>query len=90
MVMPKTPQTPHGVSTARFGRYIMKWGHGASDAIARKATITRQELEHAGVNCEILFQWREFYLAESERIPRNPSAAARAELMAHCLELLNC
>jgi hypothetical protein len=68
----------------------MKWGRGEAAAMNRIGNITRQELEQAGVTCEILSRWREFYLLEAERNSRNRSAVGRAELMAHCLELLEC
>ena len=88
--MSKAPQTPEGVSTAYFGRYIMMWGRGESGAIARTATITAEELQPAGVTCEILNDWHEFYRNEAVSNPRHRAAAARAELMAHCLRLRNC
>jgi hypothetical protein len=68
----------------------MKWGRGERGAIARIATITAEELHQAEVTCEILSGWYEFYRNEAESNPRNRAAAARAELMAHCLRLLNC
>lgn len=68
----------------------MKWGRGESGAIARLDTITADELQQADVTCEILRDWYEFYRDEAELNPRNRAAAARAELMAHCLRLLNC
>ena len=88
--MSKAPATPHGVSTAHFGRYIMKWGRGADGATARRATVTSQELKQADVTCEILREWHEFYLNEARANPRNYAAEARAELMNHCLTLLDC
>jgi hypothetical protein len=84
------PATPNEVSTAFFGRHIMKWGVGKRDAIARIATISAAELIRATVTCDILEQWRDFYLAEVSRIPRNATAKARADLMEHCLKLLQC
>jgi hypothetical protein len=68
----------------------MKWGVGKDDAIARQATISESELRQADVTCIILREWRDFYVAEAARVPRNPTAAARAELMEHCLRLLRC
>jgi hypothetical protein len=68
----------------------MKWGVGKEDAIARAAMISEAELIQAGVTCDILREWRDFYVAEAARVPRNPTAAARAELMEHCLDLLKC
>jgi hypothetical protein len=88
--MAKVPPTPRGVSTAYFGRYIMKWGIGADGAIARIKTVTEQDLRQENLTCEILAGWYEFYHDESDSNPRNLAAAARAELIAHCLKLLNC
>jgi hypothetical protein len=68
----------------------MKWGVGKDDAIARIATISETELIPAGVTCDILREWRDFYLAEAARVPRNPTASARADLLEHCLDLLKC
>jgi hypothetical protein len=68
----------------------MKWGRGERGAIARIGTITADELQQAAVTCEIVNSWHEFYRNEAESNPRNRAAAARAELMAHCLRLLNC
>jgi hypothetical protein len=52
--------------------------------------ISEAELIQAGVTCDILREWRDFYVAEAARVPRNTTAAARAELMEHCLDLLKC
>jgi hypothetical protein len=68
----------------------MKWGRGERGAIARLATVTAEELQAADVTCEILNDWYDFYLDEAQFNPRNRAAAARAQLMAHCLRLLNC
>lgn len=68
----------------------MKWERGERGAIARMETITADELQQADVTCEILNDWYQFYRNEAESNPRNRAAAARAELMAHCLRLLNC
>lgn len=68
----------------------MKWGRGERGAIARVAAITAEELQQAEVTCEILNGWHEFYRDEAELNPRNRAAVARAELMVHCLRLLNC
>ncbi len=68
----------------------MKWGRGERGAITRMGTITADELQQAGVTCEILRDWYEFYRDEAKSNPRNRAADARANLMAHCLRLLNC
>jgi hypothetical protein len=68
----------------------MKWGVGERDALARKNTISAEVLIRANVTCDILEEWRDFYLAEATRVPRNATAEARAELMEHCRTLLGC
>jgi hypothetical protein len=68
----------------------MKWGRGETGAIARLATITAEELQEAEVTCDILNDWYSFYHDETQSNPRNRAAVARAQLMAHCLRLLNC
>jgi hypothetical protein len=68
----------------------MKWGRGERGARTRIATITAQELLQANVTCDILKDWHKFYREEAVSNPRNRAAAARADLMAHCMKLLNC
>ena len=66
----------------------MKWGTGDVAARARIGTLTRAELQNAGVTAELARQWRDFYLEEAQRSPTNPSARGRADLMQRALELL--
>jgi hypothetical protein len=68
----------------------MKWGRGERGAVTRLGIITAEELQQADVTCDILNDWHEFYRNEAVSNPRNRAAAARADLMAHCLRLLNC
>jgi RHS repeat-associated protein len=82
------PQTPKGTSIRQFGRDIMKWGTGDAEARARAVTLTREELERAGVTREIAEAWRDFYKDVVTKTPQNPSAAGRADLMQRALELL--
>jgi hypothetical protein len=74
--MSKAPQTPQGVSTAYFGRYIMKWGRGERGATARLATITADKLQQADVTCEILTAGHEFYRNEAESRSTEPSGSS--------------
>ena len=71
-----------------FGQKIMKWGTGDAEARARAATLTKQELEQAGVTREMAEAWRNFYRGVAKATPNNPSAAGRADLMQKALELL--
>lgn len=75
------------MSQRDFGR-TLKWGTGDEAARARIKSLTREELRQAGVTKRMAEQWRDFYLAEKARIPQNPSAAGRAELMQKAVELL--
>ena len=71
-----------------FGRRVMQWGTGDDAARARIRTLTREEIEEAGLTQEMAEAWRNFYRQELARNPRNPSAAGRAELMQRAVELL--
>jgi len=53
----------------------MKWGTGDAAARQRIGSLTREELERAGVTRELAEQWRDFYRAEMRRNQANPSAA---------------
>jgi hypothetical protein len=66
----------------------MRWGSGHAEARARIQTLTRSELEQAGVTRSMAEQWRDFYRNEMVRNPNNPSAAGRADLMQRAVELL--
>ena len=88
MSFPPVPQTPSNTTVGQFGRDIMKWGTGDAEARARAATLTREELERAGVTRQIAEAWRDFYKEVVKQIPNNPSAAGRADLMQRALELL--
>jgi len=86
---PPRPPIPAGCKSLReFGTTIMRWGTGSAAARARLATLTRDELEQAGVTLEIAEAWRDFYQREMSLNPRNPSAAGRAELLRRAAELL--
>jgi hypothetical protein len=53
------------------------------------STLTREELQRAGVTRELAREWVTFYRNEKLRNPNNPSAARRADLMQRALELLS-
>lgn len=72
----------------QFGISIMRWGKGHIEACERVATLTKGELEKAGITRDIALQWRNFYLHVAECNPRNPSAAGRAVLMQKATQLL--
>ncbi|HEX8465475.1 MAG TPA: DUF4951 domain-containing protein, partial [Abditibacterium sp.] len=55
---------------------------------SRMQTLTKAELVSQGVTLQIARKWREFYVNEAAIHPRNPSAAGRADLMSHAVELL--
>jgi hypothetical protein len=82
------PPTPRGITLREFGTQVMRWGSGDAAARARLRTLTREELERAGLSREMADAWRDFYRHELARNPSNPSAAGRAELMQRAVELL--
>ncbi len=53
------------------------------------STLTKEELQEAGVTRDVAEQWRDFYMHEARRVPANPSATGRAELMQCAVELLS-
>jgi uncharacterized protein DUF4951 len=82
------PGLPEGMTPRQFGRDVMRWGTGDADALSRIDSLTREELEQAGVTRDMALQWRDFYRSELARNPGNPSAAGRAELMEAAARLL--
>jgi len=79
---------PPGMSTADFGKDVMKWGTGDEAARTRMQSLTREELENAGVTREMAESWRDFYERVKLETPGNPSAEGRKELMQKAVELL--
>ncbi len=82
------PLLPAGMNNSDFGKNVMKWGTGDNAARQRIATLTREELERAGVTKEMAQSWRDFYKAIKALNSGNPSAQGRAELMQKAYELL--
>ncbi len=82
------PPTPRGMTLREFGTRVMRWGTGDDAARARVRTLTREELTQGGLTPEMAEAWRDFYLHELARNPRNPSAAGRAALMQRAVALL--
>ncbi len=81
------PPIPRGArSVSEFGTGVMRWGTGDAAARARMESLTREELERAGVTQQIAEAWRDFYRAE---VLRNPSARGRADLMQRAADLLS-
>ena len=85
---PKTPSTPNNIGNREFGK-VMKWGTGDEAARARMATLTKEELQRAGVTKELAAQWRDFYREVARVTPANTSAAGRADLMQRAVEILS-
>ena len=85
---PKQPSTPNNMGNRAFGK-AMDWGTGDQAARARMSTLTREELQRAGVTKEIAAQWRDFYREVARVTPANTSAAGRADLMQRAVELLS-
>jgi RHS repeat-associated protein len=84
----QVPPTPGGMTQKQFGEQVMKWGQSGAEARARIASLTREELERAGVTKAIAKAWRNFYRNEASSGRMNPSAAGRAELMSRAVKLL--
>ena len=86
---PPRPPIPASCANLReFGVKVMRWGTGSAAARARIATLTREDLEQAGVTRAMAEAWRDFYRIELSLNPDNPSAAGRAELMQRAADLL--
>ena len=84
------PPIPRGARTiSEFGTRVMRWGTGDAAARARAESLTREELEQAGLTRQIAEAWRDFYSDEVLRNPRNPSARGRADLMQRAADLLS-
>jgi hypothetical protein len=79
---------PAGMSNSDFGKNVMKWGTGDQAARERISTLTREELEKAGVTKEMAKSWRDFYQQVKATNPSNPSALGRMELMQKAYEIL--
>lgn len=76
------------MTRSEFGNNVMKWGTGNDAARDRIATVTRDEMQNAGVTQQMAKEWRDFYRNEMVRNPSNPSAAGRTDLMQHVFQLL--
>ncbi len=85
---PRVPPTPAKTTVPEFGKKTMQWGTGDAEARARAATLTKQDLEQAGVTREIAQAWRDFYREVVRPTPNNASAAGRVDLMQKAVELL--
>ena len=55
------PPTPSGMTLRAFGQRVMRWGTGDAAARARIPTLTREELERAGLTRDLAEAWRDFY-----------------------------
>lgn len=82
------PPIPRGMTQAAFEQRVMRWGSGDEAARQRINTLTRAELEAAGVSLPMAQVWLEFYKQEKAARPANPSAQGRAELMQRAVQLL--
>jgi RHS repeat-associated protein len=81
------PDTPNGMSMPEFGK-VMNWGNGNADARAAIQGLSADALKAAGVTRDIAVQWANLYANEAARVPTNPSAAGRADLMNAAADLL--
>ncbi|MEX1172803.1 MAG: DUF4951 domain-containing protein [Chloroflexota bacterium] len=81
------PPTPGGMSNAQFGQ-VIGWGTGDAAARAQISQLSREGLTQAGVTREMAEAWADFYRNEAIRVPSNPSARGRADLMTAVADLL--
>jgi hypothetical protein len=58
--LPPLP-TPRGKTLREFGTRVKRWGSGNAAARARISTLTREELERAGLTRDMAEAWRDFY-----------------------------
>lgn len=82
------PAIPCGLTLACFGQRVLGWSTGSEAARRRIASLTREELIRHGVTCAMGLAWRDFYLNEMARNPRNPSAPGRVDLLRRVIDLL--
>jgi len=85
----KPPSIPDGMTQSDFGKKVMQWGTGSDVPRMRMGTVTRAEMERAGVTQQMAKEWRDFYHNETRRNPSNPSAPGRADLMDYVYRLLH-
>jgi hypothetical protein len=73
---------------ADFGQEVIGWGRGSADAVAQIGKLSADKLREAGVTVQMAQKWADFYGNEAARNASNPSAAGRAELMNHVVDIL--
>ncbi len=76
------------MSLASFGQNVMGWGRGSAEAVAQIGKLSADKLREAGVTVQMAQKWVDFYANEVARNANNPSAAGRAELMNHVVQIL--
>ncbi len=78
--------TPPGMANVDFGR-LMNWGTGP---VAREQIpkLSADALREAGLTPDVAQQWADFYRNEAVRVPTDPSALRRADLMQAAANLL--
>ncbi len=70
-----------------FGQ-LMKWGSNSATARAQIGNLSAEVLRKAGMTSNMAEEWAAFYRNESLLVPRNPSAAGRAELLEDVAKML--
>lgn len=68
---------------------IVSWGVGARGAIARTASITKDDLVKMGMNKEVATYWLNFYKNAKDLGRGAATAPERIKLMERILELLD-
>jgi RHS repeat-associated protein len=82
------PAPPKGMDMRQFEK-LMNWGKNGSK-VPREAIegLNKEVLQKAGLTEKLARQWAEFYSREAARVPTNPSAPGRAELMEAAAKML--
>jgi hypothetical protein len=83
----RMPELPAGQTAKSFGE-TLGWGRTNDDALGRANTITKADLEAAGLTAEQAKQWSAFFRDGAKRHPESPSDG-RATLMERAARLLS-
>jgi hypothetical protein len=83
----KMPALPAGMTARQMGDQL-GWGRTNEDAVGRANSVTKSELEAAGLNAASAKEWAEFFRDGAKRHPAS-ACDGRATLMARAARLLS-
>jgi hypothetical protein len=83
----KMPDLPAGHTARQMGDQL-GWGRTNEEAVGRANTITKSELEAAGLTADSAKKWAEFFRDGAKRHPTS-ACDGRATLMARAARLLS-